>query len=32
VLWGCLKRLKDKLGDRQAVPQNLGHLMDDLDA
>jgi len=22
---GCLKRLKDKLGDRQAVPANLGH-------
>jgi hypothetical protein len=32
VLWGCLKRLKDKLGDDRAVPQNLGHLMDDLDA
>jgi len=32
VLWGCLKRLKDKLGDDRAVPQNLGQLMDDLDA
>ncbi len=31
VLWGCLKRLRDKLGDRQAVP-NLGRLMRDLQA
>jgi maleate isomerase len=30
VLWGCLKRLKDKLGDGQATP-NLGRLMRDLD-
>ena len=26
VLWGCLKRLKDKLGDDRALPQNLGRL------
>ena len=32
VLWGCLKRLKDKLGDEPARPQNLGRLMDELDA
>jgi maleate isomerase len=32
VLWGCLKRLKGKLGDDGAAPENLGHLMDDLDA
>jgi maleate isomerase len=32
VLWGCMKRLKQKLGDRQAVPQNLGRLMRDLEA
>jgi maleate isomerase len=32
VLWGCLKRLKDKLGDEPACPQNLGRLMDELDA
>jgi maleate isomerase len=31
VLWGCLKRLKQKLGDGQAVPQNLGRLMRDLE-
>ena len=31
VLWGCLKRLKDKLGDGTAMPQNLGRLMDELD-
>jgi len=30
VLWGCLKRLKDKLGDGAAVPHNLGRLMDKL--
>jgi len=30
VLWGCLKRLKDKLGDEGAIPRNLGRLMDDL--
>jgi len=29
VLWGCLKRLKDKLGDDLVLPQNLGRLMDD---
>jgi len=31
VLWGCLKRLKQKLGDRQAIPQ-LGRLMRELEA
>jgi maleate cis-trans isomerase len=31
VLWGCLTRLKDKLGNHQAIP-NLGRLMRDLDA
>jgi maleate cis-trans isomerase len=31
VLWGCLKRLKGKLGDGGAAP-NLGRLMRDLDA
>jgi maleate isomerase len=31
VLWGCLKRLKDKLGDRAETPE-LGRLMRDLDA
>jgi maleate isomerase len=31
VLWGCLKRLKEKLGDGGAAP-NLGRLMRDLDA
>src|SRR5271167_4643195 len=31
VLWGCLKRLKAKLGDEVARP-NLGRLMRDLDA
>jgi len=31
VLWGCLKRLKDKLGD-QAAPPHLGRLMDGLEA
>jgi maleate cis-trans isomerase len=31
VLWGCLKRLKEKLGDSQAMPK-LGRLMRDLDA
>ncbi len=30
VLWGCLKRLKDKLGDSGAVPHNLGKLMNQL--
>jgi maleate isomerase len=30
VLWGCLKRLKDKLG--RGAPPDLGHLMRDLDA
>jgi maleate isomerase len=30
VLWGCLKRLKEKLGEGQATP-NLGRLMRDLD-
>jgi maleate cis-trans isomerase len=29
VLWGCLKRLRDKLGDA-AIPKNLGRLIDDL--
>ena len=32
VLWGCLKRLKGKLGDEGAMPQNLGRLMDELEA
>jgi maleate isomerase len=32
VLWGCLKRLKDKLGDDSAVPADLGRLMQQLDA
>ena len=31
VLWGCLKRLKDRLGEGFAPPQNLGRLMHDLD-
>jgi len=31
VLWGCLKRLKEKLGGNTAV-SNLGRLMRDLDA
>jgi maleate isomerase len=30
VLWGCLKRLKSKLGDRFAPPTHLGRLMRDL--
>lgn len=29
VLWGCMKRLKDRLGDDVARPQNLGRLMFD---
>jgi len=32
VLWGCLKRLKDKLGEDSAVPENLGRLMEALNA
>jgi maleate cis-trans isomerase len=32
VLWGCLKRLKGKLGENFAPPQNLGRLMRELDA
>jgi maleate isomerase len=31
VLWGCLKRLKGKLGDETAPPRNLGRLMNELD-
>jgi maleate cis-trans isomerase len=31
VLWGCLKRLREKIGERQATP-TLGRLMRDLDA
>ena len=31
VLWGCLKRLKGKLGDKAETPE-LGRLMRDLDA
>ncbi len=31
VLWGCLKRLKDRLGDSGAAPRNLGRLMNDID-
>ena len=30
VLWGCLKRLKDKLGDTGPTQKNLGRLMNDL--
>jgi maleate isomerase len=32
VLWGCLKRLKSKLGDAFSSPKDLGQLMHDLDA
>ena len=32
VLWGCLKRLKGKLGDAFSTPKDLGRLMHDLDA
>ena len=32
VLWGCLKRLRDRLGEDFAPPRNLGRLMHDLDA
>jgi maleate isomerase len=32
VLWGCLKRLKDKLGGDFTTPAHLGRLMHDLDA
>jgi maleate isomerase len=32
VLWGCLKRLKGKLGDGFSIPPHLGRLMHDLDA
>jgi maleate cis-trans isomerase len=32
VLWGCLKRLKGKLGANFAPPQNLGRLMKSLHA
>jgi maleate cis-trans isomerase len=31
VLWGCLKRLKSKLGSDAAAPPNLGRLMNDLE-
>jgi maleate isomerase len=31
VLWGCLKRLKGKLGDGFSIPPHLGRLMRDLD-
>jgi maleate isomerase len=31
VLWGCLKRLKAKLGDQFVPPTGLGRLMHDLD-
>lgn len=31
VLWGCLKRLKDRLGESYVTPKNLGRLMHDLD-
>ncbi len=31
VLWGCLKRLKGRLGDSWTTPKNLGRLMHDLD-
>ncbi len=32
VLWGCLKRLRGKLGDGFTTPTHLGRLMHDLDA
>jgi maleate isomerase len=32
VLWGCLKRLKARLGESCEAPRNLGRLMNDLDA
>jgi len=32
VLWGCLKRLKNRLGEGWTRPTNLGRLMNDLDA
>jgi maleate isomerase len=32
VLWGCLKRLKARLGEDFAPPKRLGRLMNDLDA
>jgi maleate cis-trans isomerase len=32
VLWGCLKRLKQKLDGADAMPEKLGRLMDQLDA
>ena len=32
VLWGCLKRLKGKLGDGFSIPPHLGRLMHDLEA
>jgi len=32
VLWGCLKRLKSKLGDDFTPPAHLGRLMHDLEA
>jgi maleate cis-trans isomerase len=32
VLWGCLKRLKAKLGEDAAIPKNLGRLLDELGA
>ena len=32
VLWGCLQRLKDKLGGESAIPQKLGRLMDEIEA
>jgi maleate cis-trans isomerase len=32
VLWGCLKRLKAKLGADAAMPKNLGRLLDEFEA
>jgi maleate isomerase len=32
VLWGCLKRLKNRLGQPFTPPNDLGRLMDDLEA
>jgi hypothetical protein len=32
VLWGCLKRLKAKLGGDTALSHELGRLMHNLDA
>lgn len=31
VLWGCLKRLRDRLGESGITPKDLGRLMNDID-